>query len=566
MMATDTTIDVSDVTFRYPGADEPTLRSADLQIEHGEFVAVLGGNGSGKTTLCKTFNGLVPHFFEGDFDGEVTVAGQDVRDASVAELSREVGYVFQEFENQLVTPTVGDELQFGPLNYGREDYRERAVETLAALDIDDLDDRFVWELSGGQQHLLAMGAALSMDPEILVVDEPAAQLDPVHASETYDRLSQLNRSGMTVVVIEHHTEFVAEYCDSVVLVADGSVRWKLPTEEALNRLDVLREQCIHPPQVTRVAEDAVGQQPLPTTFADGVEYLQRATVDRTPAVGQPAHSGTPLVSFQDVHQGYSTLRDGDVTVLKGISLDLFAGERVALVGANGAGKSTLLQLITGIERPDSGAVLVDGTDTSDVLPEELAADVTYVNQNPEDMFIRDSVRSDIAYYLNERNADNVESRVDDLIEFLDLADVQHRDGRLLSVGQQRRASLAIGLATDPRIVLFDEPTGSLDLTSRRDVSRTISRVDDRVETVVIATHDLELVAEWADRVVALAEGTVRADGAPRTVLADSTVLDACNLRAPQVVRLSRALDIEPTALTVTELAECLDCSRTEGKQ
>ncbi|WP_135663772.1 ABC transporter ATP-binding protein [Halorhabdus rudnickae] len=566
MSGTQAAIDVSGFSFRYPGAEEPTLTDVDLRIDSGEFVAVLGGNGCGKTTLCKTFNGLVPHFFEGEFDGAVTVAGQETRGASVAELSREVGYVFQEFENQLVTPTVFEELTFGPLNYGREDYRERAFETLSALDVADVDDRFIWELSGGQQHLVALGAALSMEPSVLVVDEPAAQLDPGHARDTYERLRALNDAGMTIVVIEHHTEFVAEYCDSVALVADGTVRWKRPTGRALNRIEELREQRIHPPQVTRVAERTLGEPSLPTTDAEGISRLRSLeTTDSTLGFDGPTPrpSGDPLVSFRNVEHGYSTLRDGDIPVLEGLSLDIYPGERVALIGANGAGKSTLLRLLTGLERPDRGDVVVDGIDTSDVLPEDLAEDVTYVDQNPEEMFIRDTVRGDIAYFLEERGFEGVADRVDEIVEFLNLESLQHRDGRLLSVGEQRRASLGIGLATDPAIALFDEPTGSLDLASRREVDRTIERADDRVETTIVATHDLELVAEWATRVVVLQDGVVRADGPPREILADRTLLIEAGLRPPQVVRLSRKLGLSPVALTVPELAARLDRPRGE---
>lgn len=567
---TETAIDVSDVSFRYPGVDEPILENANLRIERGEFIAILGGNGSGKTTLCKTFNGLVPNFFEGDFDGRVRVAGQNTRDASVADLSRDVGYVFQEFENQLVTPTVYDEMTFGPVNYGQDDYRERALNTLSQLDIETVDGRFIWELSGGQQHLVALGAALTMDPDILVVDEPAAQLDPVRAHKTYERLQELNENGITIVTIEHHTEFIAEYCDTVALVADGTVKWKRPTDEGLNRIEELREHRIHPPQVTRVARKIEKGENLPTTYADAInryrslEHETGQTDDHESA--QEQSRDEPIISFQRVDHGYTTLRDGDVRVLEDFSLDLYPNERIALVGANGAGKSTLLRLITGIEKPDAGRVTIDGTDTGDVLPEELAADITYVDQNPEDMFIQDSVRGDISYYLRERDVADVEKRVDEVIEFLDLEQLQDRDGRLLSVGEQRRASLGIGLATDPSIVLFDEPTGSLDLASRREVEQTINRAENRVETVVIATHDLELVAEWATRVIVLNDGAIETDGTLRDVFSNLDLLERCNLRAPQVVRLSDDLGISPPAMTVAELADRLSERSTESRR
>ncbi|WP_089649851.1 ABC transporter ATP-binding protein [Halobacterium hubeiense] len=555
-------IDVDGLQFQYPGTDDAVLAGADLTIEPGEFVAVIGGNGSGKTTLCKSFNGIIPHFYEGDMQGTVTVAGHDVAASSVAELSQHVGYVFQEFDNQLVSPTVFEEVAFAPMNYGHEDYRERVHRTLDLLDLDGLEDRFVWELSGGQKHLVALAAALSLDPDILVVDEPAAQLDPVNARETYDQLAALNEDyGKTIVTIEHQTEFVADYCDSVVLVEDGVVSWKLPVESALNQLDALRAQNVHPPQVTRIADHIFDDESqLPVTLVDGVDRFTDYDFDgvRTDGAAEPASSGEPVVSFDDVSHSYDTLRSGTKDVLDGLSLDVYADERVVLVGSNGAGKSTLMQLVTGLETPDNGTVTVDGTDTTGVLPEQLAEEVVYVKQNPEEMFIDDSVRADVAHYLDDREYSNVEQRVDDVIEFLDLEPLQDRDGRLLSVGQQRRASLAIGLATDPSIVLLDEPTGSLDLASREEVGRTIDRAGERVETVVIATHDLELAASWATRVVVLDDGAVIADGPPAEVFADLDVLERANLRPPQVVRLGRELGLHPAPLTVKAFADRFD--------
>ncbi|AHG02414.1 cobalt ABC transporter ATP-binding protein (plasmid) [Halostagnicola larsenii XH-48] len=566
--STDASIVVDGLSFRYPGAESAVLANVDLEIEAGEFVAVVGGNGSGKTTLCKSFNGIIPHFYEGEMTGAVTVADLDVSNSSVSELSQHVGYVFQEFDNQLVNPTVFEEVAFAPINYGLEDYRERVHRTLDLLDLDGLEDRFVWELSGGQKHLVALAASLSLDPEILVVDEPAAQLDPVNARETYDQLARLNEDlGKTVVAIEHQTEFIAEYCEYVVLVESGAVRWKLPVEEALNRLDDLRSQDVHPPQVTRIAERVFEDEDrLPTTLRAGTtRFGERVSeteirTDETTGTESPTYDTDPVISFEDVSHSYQTLRSGTRDVLDELSLELYPDERVVLLGSNGAGKSTLLQLITGLETPDAGTVTVDGVETETVLPEQLAEDVVYVHQNPEEMFIDDAVRADIAHYLEDRGNPDADERVDEVIDFLDLEAVADRDGRLLSVGQQRRASLAIGLATEPSIVLLDEPTGSLDLASREEVGRTIDRAGSRVETVIIATHDLELAAAWATRVVVLDDGDIIADGPPGTVFADLDVLERANLRPPQVVRLGNELGLDPAPLTVETFVERLEAA------
>ena len=589
-MTTDSII-IDDLTFEYPGGDEPVLRGIDLRIDPGEFTAVVGGNGSGKTTLCKTFNGLIPHFFDGKFEGSVSVAGTETRESNVGELSRQVGYVFQDFENQLVQETVRDDVEFAPLNYGFEDYEQRATRALEMVGLAELEDRFIWELSGGQQHLVALAGVLAMDPEFVLVDEPAAQLDPQNAREAYERLRWLHEEqDKTIIVIEHHSEFIADYCDEMVLVSDGGVAWKEPSHVGLNRLEDLRAENIHPPQVTQIADG------VPTELSTGPDDRYPVTVDEavsalspeaTPTQTKrsapdggtttttphsrsdetrPEHGGAdPVITLRDVGHGYPTLREGRNQVLAGLDLDLYTDDRVALVGANGSGKSTLLRLLTGLESPDEGSVTVLGRDTNNALPEELADDTVYIHQNPEEMFVEDTVRKDIGYYLKNRGADNVETRVEEIISYLDLEELADRDGRLMSVGQQRRASLGIGLATDPTIVLLDEPTGSLDLQSRQEVTGILKKAESRVETVVIASHDLQLVAGWADRVIVLDDGDIIADAPPTTVFDDAELLATADLRQPQVVALSERLGFDSPVLTTDTMVEAMASGEWDGE-
>ena len=560
-----TTITVDDLTFRYPGSDEPVLRTANVEIGSGEFTAIIGGNGSGKTTLCKAFNGLVPHFFDGTFEGTVRVGDTVTTESDVSTLSRTVGYVFQDFENQLVQPIVRDDVEFAAKNHGLEDYEARATDALEAVGLGDAADRFIWELSGGQQHLVALAGVLAMDPEFVIVDEPAAQLDPHNARETYEQLRELQQdTDVGVIVIEHHTEFIGDYCDRLVMIADGDVAWTEPVDAGLNRVEALVDADIHPPQVTQIARqlpEGDGTLPdgrYPVTVEQAVDAFPAAASEERRPVKVDGHGfGECLISVDDVTHGYPTLREGRTTVLDSFSVTLYSGNRVALVGANGAGKSTLLRLLTGLESPDYGTVTVLGNDTNETLPEELAEETVYIHQNPEEMFVEETVREDVAYYLENRDDPDVDRRVADVIDFLNMEDIADRDGRLLSVGQQRRASLAIGLATDPTVVLLDEPTGSLDLQSRREVTRMLSRSVTRTETVVVATHDLQLVAEWADRVVVLGPDGVLADETPQSVFEQPELLARAHLRPPQVVELSDRLGIDPPSLTTSQIVDRL---------
>lgn len=587
-------IEVRGLTFRYPGAEEDTLRGVDLRIEAGDFVAVVGGNGSGKTTLCKTFNGLVPHFWSGDLAGSVHVLGQDTAEVGVAELSHSVGYVFQDFGNQLVRPTVRDDVSFAPVNFGLADWEERTTTALETLDITSLADRFTWQLSGGQQHLTAIAGAIALTPSVLVVDEPVAEVDPHRAQEIYEHLSRLNRElGITIVVVEHHAEFVARYARSVVLMADGLPRWHLPVAEALARTEDLEAANIPVPQVTAVARAFEPHGPVPSTVPAAIGWLQDrrladpaatglgqvpvggAATDSAGAdvlvaddpstsapVATAVHRGPVIARVERVTRAYRTLAGPRSVVIDGLDLDLHEGERVALVGSNGAGKSTLLKLLSGLDVPDAGSVSIDGTDTRTVSAAELADTVCYLCQRPEEMFLKDSVRADVAMHPAGRRVPGTASLVTEVLDRVDLTSLADRDGRLLSGGQQRRATLAVGLAMRPRLLLLDEPTSSLDLRSRDDVIDMLAALAEHIRCTVIATHDMHLVAEWADRVIVLDQGRVIADTDPRTLFSRQDLLRQARLVPPQVVQLGAALGLEPVPLSVPELVARLSLRST----
>jgi energy-coupling factor transport system ATP-binding protein len=584
----DPIISLEHVTFTYPGGAEPALSEVTLEVQRGDFLAVIGSNGSGKSSLCKTFNGLIPHYYQGDLDGEITVAGRTSRAASVAELSRRVGYVYQDFENQLLRPRVVDDVGFAALNFGLADYRERARAALATLELDEVADSFIWELSGGQKHLVALAGVLALEPELIIVDEPVAQLDPVHAKTVYEKLKLLNEErGITIIVIEHLSEFIGQYARTVALVHDGTVRWSRPAAAALSDVAELERHQIEPPQVTMAAFRANGRSParsapsagLPVTVADAVAHftgsLPRTTVgsgaeqpgaakavtrgerggSAPEADGESLAGRPPAVSLRGVTFGYKQLSGERSRVLAGLTLELAEGDRVALVGSNGAGKSTILRLIAGLVRPIEGTVRVFGQDTRSMGPEELAEEVSFIYQTPQEMFVEDSIRGDVAYYLRERGVEGADAFVERILGDFNLTDLADRDGRLLSGGQQRRASLAIGAAMQPSLMLLDEPTATLDVGSRRDIITTFADLKDWVHTAIIATHDMELVAAWANRVVVLLDGGVIADTTPAAVFGDAGLCARARIRPPQISALSRELAIAPVAIDVDEFLD-----------
>ncbi|UPK43332.1 ABC transporter ATP-binding protein [Paenibacillus pabuli] len=592
--AANTAISIQNVIFTYPGSEEPVLNGASLELQRGSFTAIIGGNGCGKSTLCKLFNGLIPQFYTGDFSGEVHVLGLPAEGRSVADLSRKIGYVYQDFDNQLVRPTVLDEACFAPLNYGLSNYRELGERALAMCGLDAIHNRYIWELSGGQKHLLALAGALSLDPEILIVDEPVSQLDPQHARLIYECLSRLNTEyGKTIIVIEHHTEFIADFCADVVLMDKGRVLWNLPVSEGLNRITDLGRLGIQPPEVTRAAILAAeisqrerantapsgSGQRFPITVEEASIYfaehypsipsgplqnniesystlardVSRPMVnsDRESTTASAAEPLIPIVQFHQTRLRYRGLGKQEHEVIRGVNISLHEGERIALIGNNGAGKSSLLKLMAGISLPQEGSVSVLGEVTHRSSLEQLAGKVAYIFQNSSEMFIEDSVLKEVAYFLKNRHIPEADQQVAHVLDRFRLTPLQERDARLLSGGQQRRVTLAIGAAMKPSLMLLDEPTANLDLATREELIGVLDELDQHVRTTIIATHDMQLVTQWASRVIVLHNGQVEADGTPADVFADESLLRRSGLALTQIMELSHRMGL-PTLAPTTE--------------
>ena len=551
-------VQIEHLTFTYPGAQQPTLRDVSLTIEKGDFVAIVGNNGCGKSTLCKTLNGLIPQFITGEYEGRVEVCGLDASAADVGALAQKVGYVYQDFENQIVRPTVLDDASYACLNYAMPDYLDRGREALRQCGLQGREDDFIWQLSGGQTHLLALAGVLSLQPEVLILDEPIAQLDPGHADRIYAVLRRLNREyGKTILVIEHHTEYIADYCKHVLLLKDGRVQWMLPTDDALQRVEELQSCNIFPPQVTIAAHrlrqaGELQADRLPTTVEEGrAAFAARPGVRTCTVLPQPP-AGEPVVQFRDVTVRYRSVKGAPRTVFSGLDLTVRRGDKIALIGSNGAGKSTLMKLMVGLLKPAGGNVLLNGKSLHDGGPEGLGRQVSMVYQNPEDMFIQDSIQADIAYAMEARGLPDARSRTDALLERFRLTALRDRDGRLLSGGQMRRASLAIGIALDPGVLLLDEPTANLDIATRKEIMRTLDDMKQITETVVIATHDMQLVCEWAERIVVLCGGRVVADGSRDRIFGSQALLDLVGIRPPEIFAMARALDPAACCYTIDD--------------
>ncbi|MGI6766407.1 MAG: ABC transporter ATP-binding protein [Lentihominibacter sp.] len=558
-------VNINNLSFKYPGSQDYALKNISLSVESGDFIAIVGNNGCGKSTLCKALNGLIPKSITGKFEGQIIIDGQDIKDLTVGQVAKKAGYVYQDFENQIVRPTVLDDASYACLNYGMPDYLARGEEALRQVKLYDKRDENVWELSGGQTHLLALAGALSLSPDILILDEPIAQLDPQRADIIYEILKELNQKHKkTIIVIEHSTEYIAEYCNRVVLMKEGQILWNKKTKEALQMVDDLIASDIFPPQVTRAAKRSMERGDLkpgllPVNLEEGYEVFKDFTYSRSEEILPPEKSdGENIISVNGVNMIYKTIHDEANVIFSDLNLDIKRGEKIALIGSNGSGKSTLLKMLAGLAKPVTGDIIIDGKNIRDMKIDQLARIISLVYQNPEQMFIMDNIAQDISYSSRVRNIEGWEDKRESLLERFNLVNLRDRDGRLLSGGQMRRTSLAIGTALDPQILLLDEPTSNLDIKTRKEVMKLLSEMKDLTETVIIATHDMQLVCEWAERIIVLHQGQIEADDTRDEIFADQGILERVGIRPPQIFHLAKGLDRDALVYTIDDFLDAFE--------
>lgn len=560
------------VSMRYEGTERPTLSGVDLTVPEGELVLLVGPSGVGKSTLLGAVSGLVPHFTGGLLSGRVTVGGRDTRTHKPRELADLVGTVGQDPLAHFVTDTVEDELAYGmeSLGLAPDVMRRRVEETLDLLGLAELRDRPIATLSGGQQQRVAIGSVLTPHPKVLVLDEPTSALDPAAAEEVLAVLQRLVHDlGTTVLMAEHRLERVVQYADQVVLLpAPGAAPVMGPPA------GIMKVSPVRPP----VAELGLlaGWDPLPLSVRDArraAAGLRERLADAVPpeaasdavpvrADGPPGASGpsgasevpvpaavvqprtgrfarllgrgsaapaTPAAADPVTRVDGLGVRRGRVEALRRVTLTVAPGETVALMGRNGAGKSTLLGALVGMIEPTAGTVRVGGLAPARTDPRAMVRRVGLVPQEPRDLLYADTVAAECA--AADRDAGAAEGACRALVSQLlpGVGDDTHP--RDLSEGQRLALALALVLTGRPPLLLLDEPTRGLDYAAKARLVGVLRGLAAEGHAIVLATHDVELAAELAHRVVILADGEVVADGPTGRVVVSSPAF------APQTAKI-----------------------------
>jgi energy-coupling factor transport system ATP-binding protein len=517
-------ITFANVSLIYPNSQRTILDNLTFSVDEGELILVIGLTGAGKSSFMKLINGVIPHHTAGILSGEIIVDGKTTNLLKPGQLSGVIGIVGQNPLNGFVTSKVEDEIAFTleTNGYQPEVMRQRVEEVIDLLGLQNIRGRDLFTLSGGEQQRVAIASALVMNPKVLVLDEPTSALDPVAAEEVLAIVNKLVHDlGLTVIMAEHKLERVIQYVDRIVLVnGDGKVEIGSPQE-------IMNKSQINPPIVRVAKKLKLAGIPL------SVRELKRLASDwqvQLPKIGASksaenvASKNEIVISAEKISVNYS-----EREILKSIDLKITTGEIVALMGRNGAGKSTLLKAISGQFDSNLGKLSVGGKDPARLNGKDLVDLIGFVPQEPADLFYGSTVKQecDMADSDNQLPTDSTLKTLRSLSNQIN----ENLHPRDLSEGQKLTLAISIVLATNPKILILDEPTRGLDYQAKDLLVGILRKLSKDGTTIIMATHDVELVAEFATRVLVLAEGELITDGSTLSVLTASPAF------APQMAKV-----------------------------
>lgn len=509
-MTRQPTLKVEDLSFRYRDRDDQAIEGIEFDLDAGEMLLIAGASGCGKTTLLRSINGLIPRSYKGEVRGRVLIKGNETSGQSLANISQQVGTLLQDPERQILGTKVINEVAFGLENLGleRPTIRRRADAALERLGIEHLADRETHFLSGGEKQKVALAGVLAMEPDLLLLDEPLASLDPASAREALSIIRQLVDGGLSVLVVEHRVEDVLRIePDRVMYMAEGEIRYLGPPRDLEEKVDFQEVK-------------------LPAAMVMKQARYQPRLEPFTAMVEQHGNGAGPLVEFLGVNFSY---QDGP-PVLRDIDLEIRPGEVIALLGPNGAGKTTLVKHAIGLLKPTGGQVLIEGHNTEALSIAQVAATLGYVFQSPSHMLFAPTVEAELAFGPRNLGHDqkSIGEEVAHAIDVMNLSSMEADPPLALSFGQQKRVSIAAVLAMRSKILVMDEPTAGQDYKNYMSFMDSILTTPG-FQAVLFITHDVDLALVYANRVLLIAEGALVADGPPEQVMQDQERLQAFRL-------------------------------------
>lgn len=524
---------IENLTFKYRTRPELALENISLKVNPGELLLIAGSSGCGKTTLARCINGLIPRSYRGERSGQVLLHGREVADMQISEIAQVVGTLLQDPERQIVASNVFNEIAFGPENLGlpRAEIINRVDQAISRLNLEYLRERETFNLSGGEKQKVALAGVLTMNPSILLLDEPLASLDPASAHEALEVFRSLADEGKTVILVEHRVEDAIDARpDRLLYMEDGKIKYLGPIRDLPPEIDHTKVKLPAPWVVQRVK-----------------------ALDKVPAAPpkpEAGERGEPLVVFENVDFRYD---EEYPLVLQNVNLKIYPGDLIAVLGPNGAGKSTLVKHAIGLLKPTGGRVLVQGEDTRRLSVAQIARTLGYVFQSPTHMLYAPTVREELEFGPKNLEFDptSIPQYVNESLSTVNLKGFEEYPPLGLSFGQQKRTTIAAVLAMRSKILIMDEPTAGQDFANYTRFMKALCDTSDNAQSILTAnfaatifiTHDLDLAVTYANRVLLFGDKHIIADGKPQDVLKDDQLLRRYRVRPTSLLRLN--LDLLP---------------------
>lgn len=543
-------IEFSDFTFQYYSQAEPTLNNINLTIYEGEKVLIVGPSGSGKSTIGNCLNGLIPFHYKGNSSGSLKIKGLETNTLDIFQLSKIIGTVLQDSDGQFVGLTVGEDIAFAMENdcVPIAEMQERVQKVSGMVDMDHFIASSPYELSGGQKQRTALAGVLIDNVDILLFDEPLANLDPATGKTAIEIIDDIHKqTNKTILIIEHRLEDVL-HCDvdRIIVVNDGRIIADMNADELVSS-SVLNDSGIREPLYVTALKYA-DIKVTPDLKPGHIYTLQSDPIKQKVqkwfrSIKIPAIQNTNRSILKIDHVTFSY--DGLHTILDDIDIDIREGEMVSIVGKNGAGKSTLAKVLCGFVNEDKGAILYAGTSIADKSIKERAELIGFVMQNPNQMISKSLIFDEVALGLRLRGVDETEikQRVDKVLKICGLAPFVGWPISALSYGQKKRVTIASILVLDPKILILDEPTAGQDYRHYSDIMEFLREINKAGITIILITHDMHLMLEYTPRAIVLADGKKIADGLASEVLTNEGVINQANLKLTSLYYLAQITDI-----------------------
>lgn len=546
----DKYISFNQFTFQYDAQAEATIKNISFDIAKGEKVLILGPSGSGKSTLAQCLNGIIPNINKGQAQGQVTIGGQDIFNQSIYDRSQLVSTVLQDPDGQFIGLTVAEDLAFSLENdcVNQGDMKDKVALWAERLNLSSLLGHRPQDLSGGQKQRVSLAGVLIDESPILLFDEPLANLDPKSGQETIALIDKIHKEvGATTIIIEHRLEDVLyRPVDRVLLVNDGKLLFNGSPDELLSTTLLLDNGIREPLYVT-----VLRQLGFNTKSAEQLSQLETLDLsglslpDRTRKVPSESQT-TPILEVGKLKVGYGE----NLPIIENMSFSLKKGERLAIVGKNGAGKSTLAKALCGFV-PSHGRLIYKGQDISQDSISERSERIGFVLQNPNQMISQAMIFDEVALGLRLRGVDEseVEERVYEVLKTCGLYSFRKWPISALSFGQKKRVTIASILVLKPEIIILDEPTAGQDYQTYTDIMTFLDSLQQQGHTIVMITHDMQLMLEYSDRCLVVVDGAIIADDNPVAILNQHDLLKAANLKQTSLYTLGQKLSCDPVDVT-----------------